>query len=322
MLDMGFIHDIRRILEAPTTTKPPEPSVQRDLLRRHRSARTSRAGFLDRPRVHSRWRARAVPAEIGRSRRSIGSTVSSKPDRRSSKLIRPRRLVSRSSSSREPSTAPIGWAEKLVKKPESRRELRFTATRAKAPEHAPSPTSSSGRIRALVATDIAARGLDIDKPAPRRQLRDARTCPRTTSTASAGRPRGGRGPRRVPGLHRRGQAPRRHRAAPEAQAAVGDGRGLRARPEHPRQAPAQRWLPCPPGDPGPAGERAWRGSPREGLPRRSGGNGSKPPRRRRPRRSGSSNGSGGGSRTGNGTGSGNGSRRPEGPGRRAPSRRY
>ena len=48
-------------------------------------------------------------------------------------------------------------------------------------------TFAMARSAALVATDIAARGIDVDEVTPRRQLRDARTFRRATSTASAAR---------------------------------------------------------------------------------------------------------------------------------------
>ncbi|MCK7491528.1 MAG: hypothetical protein MZW92_07385 [Comamonadaceae bacterium] len=50
---------------------------------------------------------------------------------------------------------------------------RSTATRARTRAPRRWPTSRSGKLQALVATDIAARGLDIERAAARRQLRPA-----------------------------------------------------------------------------------------------------------------------------------------------------
>ena len=46
----------------------------------------------------------------------------------------------------------------------------------------------SGHCRVLVATDIAARGIDVDGVTPRRSTTTCRTCRNPTSTASAARP--------------------------------------------------------------------------------------------------------------------------------------
>ena len=54
-----------------------------------------------------------------------------------------------------------------------RRPPPSTATRARASASGRSRAFKAGKVRALVATDIAARGIDIDERQPRRQLRAA-----------------------------------------------------------------------------------------------------------------------------------------------------
>ena len=70
----------------------------------------------------------------------------------------------------------------------------------------------NGAVRALVATDIAARGIDIDAAAARRQFRTAERRRGLCASHRPHRPRRRRGPGGVAGVHRRTRPAARHRA--------------------------------------------------------------------------------------------------------------
>ena len=72
-------------------------------------------------------------------------------------------------SSRAPSTAPTAWPTASCA-PASRRR-RSTATSPRARASARSPGSRAVTIRIVVATDIAARGIDVEGSLARHQLR-------------------------------------------------------------------------------------------------------------------------------------------------------
>ena len=72
-----------------------------------------------------------------------------------------RRHAARRSSSRGPSTAPTGSPTHLVKRGHQRR-AHSRQPLAGAADRRRSPASRAGRYRVLVATDIAARGIDVD----------------------------------------------------------------------------------------------------------------------------------------------------------------
>ena len=81
-----------------------------------------------------------------------------------------------------------------------------------------------GKFRVLVATDIAARGIDVEALGHVDQLRRARTCPRTTSTASAAR----RAPRR-PATPSRSSRPTRRATSRSIERAIGKRAAARHR---------------------------------------------------------------------------------------------
>ena len=89
------------------------------------------------------------------------------------------------SSSRAPSAAPTSVA-RYLETPASASPP-FTATRASRSASARSRPSAPRRCRVLVATDIAARGIDIDEVTPRGKLRAAERAGEPMSTASAAR---------------------------------------------------------------------------------------------------------------------------------------
>ncbi len=94
----------------------------------------------------------------------------------------------------------------------------------------------ANRYAILVATEVAARGLDIDAPAARRQLRAADGPRGLRPPHRADRPRRGRRRGRLAGLHRRGAHAPRHRARARPVDPVRGHPRLRARSAHPPRA--------------------------------------------------------------------------------------
>ncbi len=91
----------------------------------------------------------------------------------------------------------------------------------------------AGRATILVATDIAARGIDIESLPARRELRAADGPRGLHPPDRPDRPGGHRRGRHLSRLRGRGVAPARDRGPAPAQDPDGGGRRLRARPEHP-----------------------------------------------------------------------------------------
>ena len=89
------------------------------------------------------------------------------------------------SSSRAPSTAPTG--SRSTSTAHGVACERIHGNRSQAQRTQALAGFKSGRYRVLVATDIAARGIDVEALGHVDQLRRAATCPRTTSIASAAR---------------------------------------------------------------------------------------------------------------------------------------
>ena len=154
MLDLGFIHAAAADREAAAGASGRRCSSRRRCRRRSRRSPTA---FLTDPvqvavragRDHGRARraerhVRADGAEAGAARTPCW------PIRRSSA----------SSSSPAPSTAPTRSCARS-RRAASRRQ-RSTATRASRSASGRSPPSRRAHCRVLVATDIAARGIDVD----------------------------------------------------------------------------------------------------------------------------------------------------------------
>ena len=206
--------------------RPDEPGPRRSArpardLRARRGRPHARHGLHPRRAAHHRARCRAqrqtllfsatMPRDIARARRldparpGRRSTVTpaattaerdrpvrcyfvEQSDKRAllGDLLARRRRSSARSSSPAPSTAPTaspstsssaGIRAEAIHGNKSQNARAARARRA----------SSAGKLRVLVATDIAARGIDVDDITHVDQLRPARTCPRPTCTASAAR---------------------------------------------------------------------------------------------------------------------------------------
>ena len=153
MLDMGFKPAVSRIV-AQTPDRAPDAVLLGDARGRDRQ---------DRRRLHPR-RPPPHPGE-GRAR-----------DRRHRAPLPPRRLPERQArppgraaarrrgraarwSSSAPSAAPTGSSSGCAAT--GSRPWRCTATRASASANGRSPGSSAGEVDALIATDVAARGIDV-----------------------------------------------------------------------------------------------------------------------------------------------------------------
>ena len=153
MLDMGFLPDIQRIIEL-LPQAPPEPHVLGHVLRRHPApVRDDPAGPRD-----GRGRARATPPSRASASSSIRWIATAR--RRSSRISSGRATCTRSWSSPARSSPPRGsrraWTAKASMRSPS------TATGRSRSGRVRSRASRPATIRVLVATDVAARGLDIE----------------------------------------------------------------------------------------------------------------------------------------------------------------
>ena len=177
MLDMGFIRPIRKHA-SPRCRRSGRPCCSRRPFR-PRSASSRAASCAIRSSVdiaprnapieliaHRVYHVRHAPEAPAAARAS--STTAAAPERW---------------CSRAPSTAPTGSPSSL-----ERDGLRCAAIHGNKSQGARTRALDDfkqGKIQVLVATDIAARGLDIDGAAARGQLRAAPRARRTTCTASA-----------------------------------------------------------------------------------------------------------------------------------------
>ena len=127
-------------------------------------------------------------------------------------------------SSPAPSAAPT--RSRPIWKPAASTPPPSTATRARASVNARWPPSRPASVRALVATDIAARGIDVDGVTPRGQLRAAL---RAGSLCPPHRPHRAR--------RRRGH---RHQLRGRRRAQPAEGHREAHPPEHPQRRPPQR----------------------------------------------------------------------------------
>ena len=152
MLDMGFIRDIRRIL-APSCRRAPEPAVLGDASRRDPRWPTacSRSGSGPGHAAQHAGRARRAGRPPGRPRaqaRAAQPPDQDRPDRPGARL--------------HPHQARRQPAGRAARARRHRVATRSTATRASRSGRAPWPTSRPGASPVLVATEVAARGLDIE----------------------------------------------------------------------------------------------------------------------------------------------------------------
>ena len=186
MMDMGFWPDVRSIAEAlppPTArqtmlfsaTMPEEVMRFADALAPTRcSCRSDRAAVR-------RRRSRTKRASCRRARR-----------RRSSRSICAARTSRRSSSSTRRSAA-IGW--RASSQPTGLRAAAIHADRSQKDRTAAIESFRAGRTKVLVATDVAARGLDIDDVGAHRQLRSAARARHLRPSRRPHRPQRRQGPR-------------------------------------------------------------------------------------------------------------------------------
>ena len=177
MLDMGFRPQVDQILREV-------PDKRQTML--FSATLTARSPSSPAPTRSNASRFKAERAEVGRGRRS-SSTPScrhrrgqARPPRRGARTA----SAASHSSSCAPSTAPTSSPASSPASTTSRPRP-CTGTCRRTPRERALAQFQSGRVSTLVATDVAARGLDVDDITPRDQLRSARTARTTTSTASA-----------------------------------------------------------------------------------------------------------------------------------------
>ena len=205
MLDMGFIRDIRRILGL-LPRAPPEPAVLGDVLGRDPRARgddPARPGHGPGHAAQHAHRSRDPGRPPGRPRAQARAAEPPRPDR-------PDRAGARlhaDQARRQPARRAAGAGR-------HRRRRRSTATRARASGSGRSTTSRPAGPTILVATEVAARGLDIEALPHVVNFELPMVAEdyvhRIGRTGRAGRRRR----RDLAGLRRRGAAAARHRDAP------------------------------------------------------------------------------------------------------------
>ena len=173
MLDMGFIHDVRRVIAAAARA-----SGRRCSSRRRCRARS--ATLADRILHDPVSVAVTPPVDDGRADRAVGATSSRRPTsaRCSSHLLARHgdhaRARVHAHQARRRTASPSTSTSAGI-----RAEAIHGNKSQNARERALDAASRPAAMRVLVATDIAARGIDIDDDHARRQLRPARTSPET-----------------------------------------------------------------------------------------------------------------------------------------------
>ena len=153
MLDMGFLPDIQKII-ALLPAEAPEPDVLGDVLGRHPAA----VGHDPARPGHGRGRA---AQRHGRDRQAAGLPGRSRPQGGAARPPRSARTTcARCSSSRAPSWPRAGSPRGSTATDSTR--SRSTRDRSQPERTRALEGFKSGEIRVLVATDVAARGLDIE----------------------------------------------------------------------------------------------------------------------------------------------------------------
>ena len=191
MLDMGFQPQVERILRAHAARAARRCSSRPRSTARSASspARTRATRAASRP---------SVPSRDGRAARSTTRSSRSRRTTRSSALVellerrpRPRARLRPHEARRRPARPEARRGTSVERRRDARRHVaRPRARRALA-------RFRSGKVETLVATDVAARGLDLDDISARDQLR----------------PAGGRQGLRAPRRPHRPRRPRRARAS-------------------------------------------------------------------------------------------------------------
>ena len=154
MLDMGFLPDIRRVIAML-------PQQRQNLLFSATFPDDIRA--LANKLLHSPVSDRGRRAQRRRGQDRAGRVLRrQRPEARLAVVAHRLRQLAAGARvhAHEARREPAGRAARAATDSAPRRS---TATRAKARARARSPTSSASAVRVLVATDIAARGLDIDQ---------------------------------------------------------------------------------------------------------------------------------------------------------------
>ena len=169
MADMGFLPEVRRLLDA-TSPRAPDAAVLRHPRRRRRRARPPLPARPGPPRRDAaRGRSGRPRALAGGGRRAH------RAQRRARGPARPRHRV----HPHPPRCRPPGQAAGAV-----RRRRRHPARRTQPGPAGPSPRSvPHGQVQALVATDVAARGVHVEGVACVLHYDLPRPTPRTTCTA-------------------------------------------------------------------------------------------------------------------------------------------
>ena len=154
MLDMGFIRDIRKIL-ALLPRAAPEPAVLGDLLGRDPAARRRPArrpgvgpGHAAQHADRARRRRSSIPVDRERKRELLSHLDHDRPDRPGARL--------------HPDQARRQPPRRAARPGRHHGRPRSTATRASPSGSGRSTTSRPAGSTILVATEVAARGLDIE----------------------------------------------------------------------------------------------------------------------------------------------------------------
>ena len=154
--------DARHGLSARPSTgsSPRRPATARRCSSRRRSSRRRASSPAPTPTT----RAATCTSRSRRTRRGLAPLRPSRADGQARRPGRRARATPSGAgrwSSCGPSTAPTGWSSGSAST--ESRQWRCTATRARTSATALSPRFSAGDVDTLVATDVAARGIDVDE---------------------------------------------------------------------------------------------------------------------------------------------------------------